>query len=99
RNGSEWVKKGNQHFGFVSDNYVLLLPAALKWASRTYDASHALPLNNAQVGAGLDELVDEGVVLEHTWTTKAKTGLPYGFDRRRGVILPIEFITGSKPGG
>lgn len=92
-----WAKKGGQHFGYVTDTHVLLLPAALKWASRTYDASRALPLNNAQVGAGLDELVNDGVVVEHTWTTKAKTGLPYGFDRRRGVILPVEFITGVEP--
>lgn len=97
KNGSEWTKKGGQHFGYISDTHILLLPAAMKWASRTYDASHALPLNQAQVGAGLDDLVNEGVVVEHTWTTKDKTSLPYGFKRKRGVVLPIAFITGEPP--
>jgi hypothetical protein len=96
-NGGEWTKKGGQHFGYVSDTHILLLPAAMKWASKTYDASHALPLNKDQVGAGLDDLVGDGVVVEHTWTTKSKTALPYGFDRTRGVVLPIEFITGEPP--
>lgn len=94
--GRGWTSRGGQHFGYVSQDgkYALLLPAAIKWAKRTYDPTRTFPLNDTQVGASLDDLMQEGLVIQHTYSGKAKTGRPLGFNEKRGVIVPLEWLLG-----
>lgn len=95
--GRGWVTRGNQHFGYVSADgrYALLLPAAIKWAKRTYDPTRTFPLNDTQVGASLDDLEKEGLVVQHTYGGKAKTGRPLGFNEKRGVVVSLSWLLGD----
>ena len=92
--GRGWSSRGGQHFGYVSQDgqYALLLPAAIKWAKRTYDPTRTFPLNDTQVGASLDDLMQEGMVVQHTYSGTARTSLKLGFNGKRGVVVPLSWL-------
>jgi hypothetical protein len=93
-----WVTKGHQHFGYVSDDgkYALILAAGMKWA-KSYDATRSLPLNSDQLSVGLDDLIKEGVVIDHTYGGRdRKVPLPLGFGGgKRGVVVPLGWLVGA----
>lgn len=92
-----WQPKSNRAFGYVSldGKYALITPAAIKWAKATFDPSKSLPLADPQIGAGFDRLEKDGIVLDHTFGDRPKTGMSFGFKRRPGVVVPMEWLIGE----